>query len=440
VPPRARLGRGFTSTAATRAAAGACAFRPGRARPEAALRASGQLHEAAGLPRALNRCNQARVVYTGSVTFVLGWCDDDGAFICADSAVTHDRAPLGATSSFGEAQQVDGLTIEEGAVKILQLPREMIVAVCGDAKAALDFIMSVQNRLKYTGDPLRRILAELSSAADRRFGFELLFGHRVDGVPVLTAFDIKNASIDDVGNERVVALGSLPREKRMLAVQLVTAVRQHNLPAEARLAAALVVLQSMGITEYLPQHRVGGAFFGAYASRDYVVWQPDLDYLMYRPGTFTDATAIRPGDQDMPPTRAIAKVRVLVREGAGILLSSLGSPAARLLIPPTSERSEAEWEAFVLAAVPPPFPLVVPGSHIALLSTCFSKAVYIYNPALRDGAFAMTDRSGLVCIEAAPRLVETIERATPSGSFDLTIVTETEDGTSAKTDRLAIPI
>jgi hypothetical protein len=374
------------------------------------------------------------------VTFVLGWCDDDGAFVCADSAVTHNREPLGPTSSFGEAQQLDSCTVEESAVKILELPQDALVAVCGDAMAALGFVLSVRDRLLYTEKPLRTIVTEVGSAAGRRSRFQLLFGHRINGIPVLTVFDNENGDIENVGRKRFATFGSLPDEKTTLAAQLVNSVLQHGLTADARLAASLVVLQSMGITEYLPQYGIGGAFFGAYVSHERVVWQQDLDYLTYTPDAFASAPIVDHSDPNItiPSTSAIGKIRVLVRDGAGLLLSSLGSPAARLLIPPLSERTEAEWKDIVLAAVPPPFRLTAPSRHTGLLSVRHSKAIYIYNPGLRDGSFVVGDRSGLVSIEAEPRLVETIARDVPLGSCDLTIVTEHDNGTSAKTYRIGV--
>jgi hypothetical protein len=186
---------------------------------------------------------------------------------------------------------------------------------------------------------------------------------------------------------------------------------------------------------------VGGAFFGARVTQAGVVWQPDLGYLTYRPGMFRSAPIIKDGDitTPIPATSAVEKVRVLVREGAGILLSSLGSPAGRLLIPPTVERTDDEWQQIVLAAVPPPFRLLVPGEHTGLLSVSYPKAVYIYNPTERDGAFSVGEHRGKLSISVVPRLMETLELATPPDRFDLTIVTEDDGGTSANTYRIAQP-
>jgi hypothetical protein len=375
------------------------------------------------------------------MTFVLGWEDDDGVFICADSAVTHSRELRGSTSSFGEAQQVDRVSVEEGAVKLLELPRGVVAAVCGDATGALDFVLSVRTRLAFTPKPMPEILAEVGAFADPWHRFQVLIGHRVDGHPTLTVFDSADRSIENVGAGRFATFGSMPDSKKDLAARLVTAVRRHKLPPEARLAGALVALQSIGITDYLPQHGVGGAFFGARVTSDGVTWQPDLCYLTYPPQVFQSAPFIKFGDtkKEIPTTKAIETVRVLVRDGAGILLSSLGSPRGRVLIPPTSDRTEDEWQEIVLTAVPPPFRILLPNQHFGVLSTMYTKAMYIYNPGLRDGAFVIIERSGKTCVEAATRIVETLERATPTGSFDLTIITESEEGTDGNTYRVAVP-
>jgi hypothetical protein len=374
------------------------------------------------------------------MTFILGWREEDCVFICADSAVTHRQPPLGNTTSFGELQKLDRVTVEERAVKLLELSHDTLVAVCGDASAALDFVLSVRTRLKFTDTPLRTILVEVAAIAPPSDVFELLFGHIVDGHPDLTVFSSLNGIGGPIGNG-FIALGSLPAAKKDLAASLVTAVRQHGLPPDARLGCALVALQSIGITEYLPEHGVGGAFFGARVTRTGVVWQPDLGYLTYRPGMFRSAPIIHDGDitTQVPATSAIEKVRVLIRNGAGIVLSSLGSPPARLLIPPTTENTEEEWQQIVLAAVPPPFHLLVPSEHMGLLNVGNPKAVYIHNPTTRKGAFSVGEHRGTLCVSVVPRLMETLELATPVDKFDLTIVTEDDDGTSAKTYRIAQP-
>jgi hypothetical protein len=376
------------------------------------------------------------------VTFLLGWQDGDGVFLCADSAVTRVGVPSGSTSSFGEAQQVDRFAVEERAVKLLELPRGILVAVCGDADSALDFVMSLRSQLAYTNHALPDLLDKLATSVDPRHGFELLIAHRVGEEPVLTAFVSDDRSIEAVGPERFATFGSMPDDKKDLAARLVSVVRAHPLPPEARLAASLVALQSVGITEYLPQHHVGGTFFGARLARDGVHWQADLCYLTYSPRTFRGSVFIEEGDNTtvVPPADGVEKVRVLVRDGAGILLSSLGQPRGRVLIPPTSDRTEAEWKQVVLVAVPPPFRMLVPSRHVGLLSTQYSKAVYIYNPDLRDsGAFHIGERHGEVTVSAVPELMQTFKLATPPGRFDLTIVTEDPDGTDAKTYGVAIP-
>jgi hypothetical protein len=375
------------------------------------------------------------VLYTWRVTFILGWQDADGAYICADSAVTHDGPVSGSTSSFGEAQQLDRVAVEERAVKLLELPRGVLVGLCGDANAALDFVRAVGKKLHHTDTPLVTSLREVGTVADLRDRFSLLFGHRVDGRPTLTAFHSADRSIEDLVGDRCATFGSMPPDKKDLAAQLIGVVRKFNLRPEARLACTLVALQSLGITEYLPQHGVGGAFFGARVTADGVVWQPDLCYLTYPPGMFAGAPLVTANDTrtEIPSTSAAQMVRVLVREGAGILLSSLGKPRGRVLIPPTSGRSQAEWEAVVLNAVPPPFHLLVQGAHFGLLSTRYTKAVYIYNPALRtDRALSIT-QGDKAFIGAVPRLVETLELPAPVGRFDLTVITEDEDGTNGGT-------
>ena len=163
----------------------------------------------------------------------------------------------------------------------------------------------------------------------------------------------------------------MPEAKKTLAARLATAVKMHRLSPDARLAGVLVALQAIGMTEYLPQHGVGGAFFGAYLSPQSITWQGDLNYVTYRPGLFRNAPFIRPGEQSAPAEAAVEKIRVLVRDGVGILLSSLSGLPVRVLVPPTNTRSEDELNELVLAAVPPPFRVLIPSVHFGLLSVAF---------------------------------------------------------------------
>jgi len=70
------------------------------------------------------------------------------------------KAHHGSTSSFGEAQQVDRFAVEERAVKLLELPKGVLVVKCGDAASALDFVTSMRTQLTYTD---RRVLRRSSS-------------------------------------------------------------------------------------------------------------------------------------------------------------------------------------------------------------------------------------------------------------------------------------
>jgi hypothetical protein len=216
------------------------------------------------------------------------------------------------------------------------------------------------------------------------------------------------------------------------------------LPVDARLAASLVALQTIGITTYLPQHGVGGAFFGAYVSQVGVRWQPDLMYLTYPPNLFDNTPIVRDGDDlaAVPETRAVEKVRVVVRDGAGIVLSSLADPPGRILLPPTDTRPVEEWEQMVRRQVPEPFRLLVPSRHIGLLSRAHAKPAYVYNPRLRDDentAFAVRTVGRRTHVFAPTRMVETLQLAPPDGRFDLTVITHDDVGADAKTYGITIP-
>ncbi len=377
------------------------------------------------------------------MTLILGWRDGPDAFLCGDSVVTGTGPARAPSSSFGETHKLDQVTVEEAAIKILELPRGTLVGVCGDPLAALGCLSLVAKDLDATNKPLRTILRELQPVfKSTDASFELLFAHESEQGSELTAFGSSKSMGTDFG-DRVVVLGSLPAAKQKAASDLLWAIRAHGMFPEERLAASLVLLQGTGITDYLLDHGVGGAFFGAWRSTSGARWQPDLNYFVYPPGVFVQSPVILREELmevALPPIVGLEKVRVLIRQGAGIVLSSMVNPLGRIFIPPNSKNSDAEWRDIVLAATPPPFPLVVRSRHYGFLSKGSRKAAYISRRVENDdGLVRVATVQGKVHLMLDQQFVKTLESPTQEGCFDFTIAIEDVDGAEVKTYRLTAP-
>lgn len=374
------------------------------------------------------------------MTAIFGWQDDDDVFLIGDTVVTRSGAPYGSMSSFGEATIEDGITVEEGAIKIVELPRGVVVGVAGDAILASTYLEVLATDLRKSTKPVLQILHDLGPVFRRdTLEIELLIGHPIENGVALTRIATTQPFVSEA-KRGVTILGSLPNDKKAAAARVVSRIRDHGLPPEARLAAALVHLQAGGILDYLLVHGVGGTLFGARANLHGVHWQPDLMYFVYASGDFANTPIV--ADNSSRPeglkNSRLGLVRVLVRQGSGIVLSSLGNPRGRMFIPPGRRLTEQEWQSIALEAVPPPFELIAPVRHYGFLSTTFRKAAslaLLENIANARSLSVMGD-VGRREVRIVPRLVESLEQSVPTNCFDFLIVTENERGVSGTGYRL----
>ncbi len=221
------------------------------------------------------------------MTHLVGWKTDTEAFICADSAVTWDRAvdlPL-STSSFGELHVLSSTkTIAEGAIKVLNFDYAAL-GIAGDARVAQVVVEDFKRRVE-GGDSAREAFmgacANCSPLPPDR-AISLLAAIPESRQPALLAF---NGSGEGYVTEALagdfVAMGSLRPELEalgLLALQLV----HDTVGSEARrvLAGMLAFLQGMGVQNYiLESDGVGGAYAGLHATAHAIHWQPSIEYML----------------------------------------------------------------------------------------------------------------------------------------------------------------
>jgi hypothetical protein len=372
------------------------------------------------------------------MTAILGWQDGADAFLVANTAVTRRGPARWGPSGFGEVPLAKQLVVEEGAIKLLELPRGVVAGVAGDARTALEFVRILERDLHQTPRSLTDLVEEVAAIFDQHARFEILLAHRECGATALLHVTNRKPYVTAC-DRGVQIIGSMAPAKRSAVETMVERIRAHGLPPAARHAAVLVFLQAGGITEYLFEQGIGGTFFGVRRSAEGVEWQPDVVYFVYPPTTFGHAPVVTDDETDLVTYHRddLGTVRVLVRQGAGIVLSSLGNPGRRAFLPPTSGRSIKEWQSIVLEAVPPPFEQVVPSDYYGFLNAGHRKAAFCAKLAPADEpAVAVLGNVGNRRVALAARFVQTLEDTPPPGHFDYSVVVEDAHGTTCMGYRL----
>lgn len=325
------------------------------------------------------------------MTAILAWLDDHGAYLCCDSAVSSSamRPPRDAQSSFGEWQTVDGRPVEEAALKVFPVSslevfsggEGVIAGVVGDLHAAMTTLKLIFTDPRVMEGRLEEVLRTLApQVTGTKPEFILVFAHNETGGPTLCRLSTREGFVTTRSTrpEDVWILGSLPATCRGIAAQSVAALRETGFDSSSVLMSALVLLQSLGISNYLPQHGVGGAFFGVQlTSTGDVIWQDDICYYVYRPALFSN---VSPGE--LKDEEDILRVRCQVRDSLGLITSSLANAnTMKVLVPPGYRRPE---ERFRHVASDPALELgvwSVPTCHVGLLDTAGRKAISVVKQA-----------------------------------------------------------
>lgn len=276
------------------------------------------------------------------MTLVVAWMHQGAAFIAGDSAVTHRGAAPAETSSFGELQLSDGMSIEEMTPKVLRLTDHVLAGFAGDVRRAEQF-MDLTWRSLAAGEALPEIVRRLSPAFVDGPDFRVVFAHTEAAAPRLLVYSSRGRIDPEPGNLCVLgsATEAIIDEVRTRIEGLATV---GDLSEDVVIAASLANLQALGVHDWLPAYRIGGAFFGAYIRPGFgATWQPPITYVLYPPDGFDGRTfttwKTRGGNA------AASLIHTRIHHEAGIVFSSLLQNTLRILPSPwTGMRSANEWE------------------------------------------------------------------------------------------------
>jgi hypothetical protein len=275
------------------------------------------------------------------MTLVVAWIHQGAAFMAGDSAVSHRGAAPADTSSFGELQLNDGMAIEEMTPKVLRLADHVLAGFSGDVRRAAQF-MNLTWRSLAAGEALLQIVRQLSPAFDDGPCFRIVFAHTEGGAPRRLLYSSRGEIDPDPGHFCVLgsATDAIAAEARTRIEGLATV---GDLPDDVVIAASLANLQALGVHNWLPAYRIGGAFFGAYVRPGIgATWQPPITYVLYPPNGFDGRTFTR--WKTKGPNAAASLIHTRIHHEAGIVFSSLLQNTLRILPSPwTGRRSGNEW-------------------------------------------------------------------------------------------------
>ena len=136
--------------------------------------------------------------------------------------------------------------------------------------------------------------------------------------------------------------------------------------------AAAAYMQSLGVTNCLPEQGVGGTFWTARLYRGALHWQDDVIYVLHNPDDFTSYAAHGlEGLHGINPSAHY--IRCVIRDGVGFTVSSI---RRRLFVTPPPGMSEQTWMA-AREKVPQPRRYLSLARYIAFVSRTGKRIVVI---------------------------------------------------------------
>jgi len=259
------------------------------------------------------------------MTLNLLWSDDKCTYAIADSARTHPALPQFEQTVLEQLQRLDhrNISVEEGALKILPLGSDYLVALCGSEADSIEFLRVLMH-VHATSDAYA--VVEYCNRVDDRARMDVALGKDPDEPFVV--YRLPAREMLHVRRGHVHTSGSL--EER-LARLLATAVNENLIVRgfehpEMNLVAGLAYATTMAVNENLSEQNIGGAFFGAAVDSQGFHWQPDITYMVY--GRNFDEGMVEVSDPDMPSAAPEVStedrfriVRTLVRDDVAISVS-----------------------------------------------------------------------------------------------------------------------
>lgn len=219
------------------------------------------------------------------MTYCVGFKHRNSVYLFSDSAVTRlESSATKSESSFGETfHPTHGRSVSEGALKIIRVSDDCLVAVAGDAKRAIDAALSLRIALG-SGATTRDALRSLSHSIESRKNeeFELLVARSGTLGPELWKWlSVQGSEAIEIPSGIVETIGNLTSWHDSFSKEFIGALSRSNQPEERVLSIAGAFLQALSSRDTLFQSGVGGAFAGARVAPSGVSWMPDTTYVLH---------------------------------------------------------------------------------------------------------------------------------------------------------------
>jgi hypothetical protein len=159
----------------------------------------------------------------------------------------------------------------------------------------------------------------------------------------------------------------------------------------------------LGIGEYLHEQNVGGSMLGLRVGADGVIWQPDINYLMYNDSLINSIGTAADGSHQTPPEpqRAAGFMRTFVHEGTAYARSSVLNGTLVFQTPMESIHGSA-WVK-PTAAESWGKRIVEPGQFWVLLSL-ERRAVFVFIGDRKQGTLRVAQDGEMLRISIEPKI------------------------------------
>lgn len=218
------------------------------------------------------------------MTYCFGLKYRNSVYLMADSAVTRSSGgPSTPASSFGESSvAIPGHTVDEGALKIIRVAADCLVAYSGDIRRAENAATTLR-ALYAQADSVPSLFSRLASSIDVRAdgAFAFLLARCTNDGPELWKWESRSPDAAPTLIEGSAHIGSLATWHADLTHGMAQLIAEGSLDEDRVLVFLTALIQGFGLRDTLMQHGVGGVISAAQVGPAGATWLPDVNYVLH---------------------------------------------------------------------------------------------------------------------------------------------------------------
>jgi hypothetical protein len=216
------------------------------------------------------------------MTFAMMWVHEDSILATADTVVSRptSHAVVSGPTALGQRDEFKGLEVNEGAMKLAMLPRNVLVVGAGEQAAVVATIQAIERLLNLGTDP-QALADRLATTIVQQAEAHVLIGFSGGAGPCISEFQVDRSRGPTVRHHRQGAYiaGSLPDSicKGMLWGAKEGAIGMK--PDSALIAAQTTMHIAMSLEPRLHRNGIGGVLCGARVGPSGITPQPSTVWL-----------------------------------------------------------------------------------------------------------------------------------------------------------------